>query len=104
MPLDKGLEPEWKPLDKPAHQRHHEQDKRLMMVRTMAEKVYGEGKSGELMSGPESRQIKLTSARSVHETTRWQDGGEESNEDYVSSQVNELVETGRLSEWHWPEG
>ncbi len=56
------------------------------------------------MSGPEPGQIKLLNLRSVHETTKWQDGGEASNEDYVSSQISELVETGRLVEWHWPEG
>ena len=102
--LECGVQPDWAPLDRPDSQKHPDQEKRMASVRAMLEKVYSQEEADRLLTGPEPSQVRLPNLRSVHEHTQWYDGTVVSNEDFVTQEVRTLVESGRLAEWHWPEG
>lgn len=71
----------------------------------MLSMIYGEEGAMGLLMGSETRRIRLPSLRSVHETTRWQEGGggvERGLRILVGQRVGGDGE--RLAEWHWPNG
>ena len=102
--LEKGVQGDWAPLDRPPNYKHPKHDSRQELVKEMLVKVYGPEKANQLLLGDTPGRVRLPNLRSVHEKTTWYDGTTVDNADFVTESIKELTESGRLAEWHWPDG
>lgn len=102
--LDKGLEPNWAPPDRPDQEKHPLHDKRRASVKRMMCKLMPESEAEAKLSGPEPPVVHLPNLASCFDSTTYADGTTVCHRGFVEEQIQEYLGNGTMVRWPWPEG
>ena len=91
--LEHGVQPQWVNPSAASQQLHPKWAARMRTMRKLLARFYPEARVDELMSGDAPGQVRLPNLRSC-------DGHTE----FVTTEIQELLRSGRIQEWWWPDG
>ena len=102
--LERGLEANWVPPDRPASQKHPEHEKRRAKVKRMMTKVMSAEEAEAKLSQLTPSRVHFPNLKSCYESVTWEDGTTTNNADFMTELVLGYVDTKILAPWPWPGG
>ena len=102
--LEKGLEADWSPPDRPADQKHPEHNDRRDRVKRMMAKLMSPEEAEKMLCQPTPPRVHFPNLKSCYETCTWEDGSTSSNTDFMDETIASNLKRGMIAEWPWPDG